>query len=252
MSRNDSSHVSLEQTGRFLAFKPILRALGATSAITAKSCDEYQAASTSIQSADGAFYLAVSSGTSPQDSYSSLSHVLLHQDYLASAYKAALSGPGSILGIVDNHAVRDSLASLRIATASSAWALLPTNSFSNCATTAYLAIIKPFIDGDKSKDRELLDNAGSDVAHYLRVLGDEAKESVLLLTRAIREFFPKAALSFGMVTDPEEHWRKLVVSVATTLDDLEKRMAAEDELYSHIDGNNKLGEAMGHVVISFL
>lgn len=72
-----------------------------------------------------------------------------------------------------------------------------------------------------------------------------------LLREAVKRFFPGASFSSDMRTDPEEGWQRTVLTARTGVNDLDQRMALEDQLYAAIVQDRLLTDALREVTIIF-
>jgi hypothetical protein len=239
----------LEDTGRFLAFRPLLRKLQKVSAATF-GATEPQSNSMTIGAAKSLYWQAsVSSSTDPALSVLCYGSNLDHgKKPINTPQKIASSLTTGSTMMVDCLRFNDPLVHSFYGVD---YKLIdPPADFDavelSCRLRTFLA------SGTAAPFRSLeLASPEKSVKDYLRANSALSEACINNLTIEIRRCFPEAELSLKVVTDPEEGWNKLVISVITKEDDLDRRVVLEDKFYSRVDDDVRLGETMRYVVVSF-
>ena len=81
------------------------------------------------------------------------------------------------------------------------------------------------------------------------IYGTDANAAALV--QALNQVFTNYSLKSERYVDPEEGWRKTVLLVQTGIDDLDKRLALEDQFYSIVDSKIQLRNALQQIIVSF-
>jgi hypothetical protein len=106
------------------------------------------------------------------------------------------------------------------------------------------------VTGDLTAIPGLLSHSGPVAETAMHVVGRVPSNQAMLEAAALRAF-PLAKFAMFEEADPEEGWKRDVLYVRTGIDDVDARMALEDQFYADITGHETTTAALRAVTVVF-